>query len=277
MKKYLPNIVTIMQVRRGSSRLPDKVLLPILNDYLFIRQYERMRASKFGGTIVVATTTDDADDTIEEICVKRKIDFFRGHPTDLLDRHYQTALAYNADIVLKIPSDCPLIDPAIIDQVVSYFLENEQHLDFASNLHPASFPDGYDVEVMPMHILEKVWQEAAKDFEREHTTPFIWERPDRFRIGNVSMPDKTDLSLIHRWTIDYPEDYTFIQKVYEALYHQNKYFGMNDILNLLQQQPAIFNINHHLAGVNWYRHHLDQLTTVGASQTKEIIVNKQTK
>src|ERR1035437_4956650 len=268
MTKETPNIVTIVQVSRGSSRLPDKVLLPIEGKHLFVRQIERINASELKGTVVVATTINQEDDIIESICKEENILCFRGDEHDLLDRHYKAALRYDADIAIKIPSDCPLIDPKIIDKVIRFFLDNIGAYDYVSNLHPASYPDGNDVEVMTIKSLMAAWNNATLNFEREHTTPYIWEHPEQFRIGNVSI--ENDYSMSHRWTIDYKEDYDFIKKVYEMLYPVNPLFSMEDILNLLDKHPEIAAINSKFAGVNWHRNHLDELKTIKPEQTKVI-------
>jgi len=267
LTKNNPNIVTVMQVRCSSTRLPNKVLLPLASRPLFLRQAERIMASKLKGTLVVSTTVYKEDDEIENICIKEGIYCYRGSSADLLDRHFQTAKLFNADVVVKIPSDCPLIDPAIIDKVIGCFLKHEGLFDYVSNLHPASYPDGNDVEVMTMQALSDAWKNAALDMEREHTTPYLWENPDKFSIGNVLLED-ADYSMSHRWTIDYPEDYEFIKSVYDALYPVNPLFGMNDILELLHKRPELMRINGHLAGVNWYRNHLNELKTITPEQTR---------
>jgi len=263
-----PTIVTIVQVRRGSSRLPDKVFRPLAGKSLFLRQVERIRASRLCGQVVVATTLDPADDLVAETCRQEGLECFRGDGTDLLDRHYQAALLYGADIVIKIPGDCPLIDPVIIDRVIGFYLDNADRFDFVSNLHPATYPDGNDVEVMSFSTLETAWKEAVRPFEREHTTPYIWERPEQFRIGNVTMEGGVDYSMTHRLTIDYEEDYQFIAAVFEELYPYNPFFPVGDILALLEKRPDIYALNRSLAGVNWYRNHLDELKTVASGQTR---------
>jgi spore coat polysaccharide biosynthesis protein SpsF len=263
-------IITVIQTRRGSSRLPDKVLLPLQGKPLFLRQAERVAAARLAGRIIIATTLDKGDDPIEDICRQEGLDCFRGHATDLLDRHYQAALRFPADAVIKIPSDCPLIDPAVIDRVIDFYLTYSADFDFISNLHPASWPDGNDVEIMTFSTLERAWREARRPMEREHTTPYIWEHPDLFRIGNVVMEGGVDYSMTHRFTIDYAEDYTFIRTVFDELYPDNPRFGVEDILALLERRPDIYAINAGYAGVNWYRHHLDELKTVGMEQTKQI-------
>lgn len=265
----VPHLVTVVQARMLSTRLPNKVMLPLAGEPLLVRMVERVQAAKLTGTIVVATTTDPADDPIVRLCEQRHLNVFRGDPADLLDRHYQAALAYDATAVVKIPSDCPLIDPAVIDLVLGHYRDHVTEFDFVSNLHPATYPDGNDVEVMNLPTLEAAWRESSRLMEREHTTPFIWENPDRFRIDNVAWPAGLDYSMTHRWTIDYPEDYDFISAVYDALYPQNPLFTLEEILDYLEDHPQVAALNAEYAGVNWYRHHLDELTTVSAKQTRQ--------
>ena len=262
------HVVTVIQARTGSSRLPNKVLRPLLEKPLLVRMVERVRAAKLSGTVVVATTNMVEDRPIAWVCNTENIPLFRGHPTDLLDRHYRAGKQFDADVVVKIPSDCPLIDPDVIDRVIGTYLENPEAYDFVSNLHPATYPDGNDVELMPMSALETAWQEASRDFEREHTTPFFWENPDRFRIKNLTWETGLNYAMSHRWTIDYEEDYQFIRAVYEALYPQNALFSLDEILKLLVDRPDIAAINQKYAGVNWYRHHIDELNTISSQETR---------
>ena len=261
--------VVIVQARTGSSRLPHKVLMPLAGEPLLRRMLERVSASSTPDLITIATTTDVADDPIRDLCHQMGIRCFSGHPTDLLDRHYRAAMHERADVVAKIPSDCPLIDPSVVDRVLTYFHKNREVYDFVSNLHPATYPDGNDVEVLTLETLETVWKEAKKPFEREHTTPFIWERPERFKIGNVAWESGLDYSMSHRWTIDYPEDYELIKAVYDELWTEEKpIFTLQEILDLLKRRPEIAGLNARFTGVNWYRHHLDELKTMASDQTK---------
>ncbi|MEL6390967.1 MAG: glycosyltransferase family protein [Bacteroidota bacterium] len=264
----MPNIVTIIQARLGSSRLPGKVIKPILDEPLLYRMIERVSHSHIAGTIVLATTSKDKDDLIAKMGMAYGWNVYRGDEEDLLDRHYQAAKMHDADIVLKIPSDCPLIDPQIIDRCIQSFLDHP--CDYLSNLHPATYPDGNDVEIMSMSVLKEAWIKADRDYEREHTTPFFWERPGQFHIRNITWELGKDYSMSHRWTIDYEEDYHFIRRVYEELYESNPAFTIHDILDLLERKPEIADVNQKFAGVNWYRHHLDDLKTVDPSQTKTI-------
>lgn len=262
------NTITVVQSRMSSTRFPGKVMKDILGKTLLERMLERMSFSKKCGTIVVATSTNPNDDALEALCKKIDIPCFRGSEEDLLERHYLCAKAFDAKVVAKIPSDCPLIDSAIMDKGFEFFFGND--FDFISNLHPASYPDGNDVEVFTFSALEKAHLEATKKMEREHTTPYFWENPDKFKIGNFRWEKALDYSMSHRFTIDYEEDYFFIKAVFEKLYPSNPRFGLEDILNLLENNPEIYELNAKFAGVNWYRNHLDELKTIDASKTKKI-------
>jgi spore coat polysaccharide biosynthesis protein SpsF len=268
--KTSPKILTIIQARFGSYRLPGKVMLLLAGKPLILRMCERVACSKYTGKIVVAITEEQVDNDLFTLCKQNNIETFRGNTLDLLDRHYEAAKQYGTDAVVKIPSDCPLIDPEIINKVIMYYINNRDKYDFVSNLHPPTYPDGNDVEIMSFEALEKAWINAKKDFEREHTTPYIWENPDKFRIGNLVWEKGFDYSMTHRFTIDYKEDYKFIKRVYDELYHQNNRFDLNDILELLEKQPEIKKINELYAGVNWYRNHINELKTISPEQTKNI-------
>lgn len=260
------NIVTVIQARINSTRLPGKVMLPLAGKPLLVRMVERVKSAKLSGTVLVATTTDLADNEIVALCEAENILCYRGHPTDLLDRHYQAALYYQADVVLKIPSDCPLIDSNIIDSVIGFYKDNQGKYDYVSNLHPASYPDGNDVEVITFSALEKAWKNSTKQLEREHTTPYIWENPNAFRIGSVLWETGKDYSKTHRWTIDYPEDYEFIKKVYDELHIQNPQFDLYDILNLVENRADILKLNSKYVGEYWYKNHVDELKTISYQQ-----------
>jgi len=262
------NIVIVVQARMSSSRLPGKVLMPILGETLLSRMIERLQMIKHPAQIVIATSEEESDNVIEQEALKINIPCYRGNLNNLLDRHYQAAKKFNADIVLKIPSDCPLIDPRIIDTVLDFYFSNESEYDYVGNLHPATFPDGNDVEIMTIGCIEKAWKEAERPLELEHTTPYIWENPEKFRIGNVAWDTGLDYSMSHRFTIDYVADYQFIKRVFEELYPKKADFSCNDILDLLDQQPEIYQLNAQYAGVNWYRNHLNELKTISSEQTK---------
>jgi spore coat polysaccharide biosynthesis protein SpsF len=274
MAQNQAKVVIVVQARMSSTRLPGKVLLPILGETLLKRMIERLQMIRHEATIVVATSDHEQDDIIQTEADTIGVPCFRGSLDNCLDRHYQAGLKYGADLVIKIPSDCPLIDPRIIDEVLDYYFAHQGEYDFVNNLHPATWPDGNDVEIMTMPCIEKAWKEASRKLELEHTTPYIWENPNKFRIANITWSAGKDYSMSHRFTIDYPEDYEFIKCVFEHLYPQKADFSCDDILRLLESKPEIYQINSGYAGVNWYRNHLDELKTVGADQTKTL-TNKQ--
>jgi spore coat polysaccharide biosynthesis protein SpsF len=261
----------VVQARTGSSRLPGKVLLPLAGVAMLARQIERIAAACRGrpAEIVVATTWEPADDPIVALCRRLGVRSFRGHPTDLLDRHLGAARLIGADAVAKIPSDCPLIDPDAIRLVLDTWDRAAGGLDYASNLHPPSWPDGNDVEVMSLAALEAAAGEAVAAHEREHTTPFLWDRPERFRLASVAWPGGRDLSMTFRLTVDYPEDYALVRAVYDALWsHERPIFSLGATLAFLQENPQVRALNRAYLGVNWYRHHLDALRTVSARDTR---------
>lgn len=234
------NIVVIIQARTGSTRLPRKIMKTILGKPILILDLERIRRMETINKIVVATTELKEDDTIVKVVrdYNEGIGIFRGSESDVLDRYYKAARELNADIIVRITSDCPLIDPKVSDLVVETFLKNE--FDYCCNNMPRTFPHGLDTEVFSFKALKKVWEEAKKPYEREHVTPYIRKNPDKFKIINVK--NSVDLSHL-RWTLDYPEDFEFITEIYKRLYHKKKIFYMEDMLDVLTKEPWLIEIN----------------------------------
>jgi len=264
-------ILVVVQARRGSTRLPGKVLLPLAGRPLLQRMVERVMHASMPFDLVVATTRAPEDQAIRDLCGAIGVHCFSGHPLDLLDRHFNAARECGADVVVKIPSDCPLIDPAVIDRVLAFYVRHVGEFDYVSNLHPPTYPDGNDVEVVPFPVLDVAWREASRPLEREHTTPFIWDQPARFRIGNVMWEAGKDLSASHRWTIDYPEDYAFLSRVFDELYSPARpVFPIADILRLLVEKPDIAALNARYAGTSWMTCHANELRTVRHRIAKEI-------
>jgi spore coat polysaccharide biosynthesis protein SpsF len=255
----MSGVVTIIQARTRSTRLPGKVLLPLGGRPALEVMLERVLTARLTGTVVVATTIDAADEPIVALSHRLGVPCWRGHPTDLLDRHHGAAMAFQADHVVKIPSDCPLIDPQVIDHVLSWYLARTDSLDYASNLHPATHPDGNDVEVIRMDALATAWREATRSFEREHTTPFLWNQPHRYRLGNVAWNAGRDCSRSHRVVLDYPEDYQLIREVYDALGTSDPLFNVYHLVSFLDAHPAVAALNTQHRGAHWYLDHLDEL------------------
>jgi spore coat polysaccharide biosynthesis protein SpsF (cytidylyltransferase family) len=232
------SVLGILQARTTSSRLPGKVLEPILGKPMLSLQLERLFRCNNIDHIVVATSDDGSDDGLENLCVKEGVDCYRGSLDDVLDRFINAAKKYRPQVIVRFTADCPLTDPVLIDEIIEYFLSS--NIDYLSNCEPPTYPDGLDVEVFKFNSLEIASREAKLPSEREHVTPFIRNRPGRFRVKNyVNKIDRSDF----RWTVDEPEDLAFVREVYKQLYVENPRFTTIDILNLLEQYPELNMIN----------------------------------
>lgn len=227
-------VVAIVQARMGSTRLPGKILLTVSQKPLLEYLVERLRYSKEIDQIVIATTTNPKDDVIEDWCAIKGVACFRGSEEDVLDRYLKTAKAYKADVILRICSDCPLIDPAIVDQMIMFYRNNRAIYDYVSNTLERSYPRGLDAEVFTFSCLEEAAKNAKFPEEREHATLYIYRHPERFRLGNFV--SQRDLSYL-RWTVDEEADFKLISLIIQELYPKKHNFNMNDILQLLERHP----------------------------------------
>ena len=232
-------IVAIIQARMGSTRLPGKVLLDLAGEPMLARVVHRVQRAASLQEVIVATTVQPADDTISQLCAARGWPCARGSQDDVLARYYQAALASQADVVVRITSDCPLIEPDVIDQVVGALLAGQPEVDYASNVQPPrTFPRGLDVEVIRFDALERAWREDVDPAWREHVTPYLYRHPERFRIHGVF--NAVDLSHL-RWTVDTPEDLELVRRIYG--YFDDDAFSWHDVLALLEQHPGWLEIN----------------------------------
>lgn len=229
--------VAIVQARTGSSRLPNKVLMDIEGKPMLWHVVSRLKYSKLIDRIVIATTADRRDDCIEKFCKENKVDFFRGDENDVLDRYYQAAKIYKADPVIRITSDCPVIDPRVIDKAISIYLENRDSLDYVRN---SLYPRGLDTEVFSFCALERTWKEAQKDYQREHVTIYMYENAGTFKVH--IMKNEKDLSHL-RWTVDEDKDLKLVREIYKRLCGEGEMFLMEDILKLLEKEPQLTEIN----------------------------------
>jgi spore coat polysaccharide biosynthesis protein SpsF len=258
-----PEVVTVIQARTASSRLPGKVLLDIEGEPMLVRVVERVRRAQRVSRVVVATTTDPSDDRLAELCAERGFDCHRGSMHDVLDRFYEAARAWQADVAVRVTADCPLIDGGLIDQAVAVFLGLEgsgsphsplselraavcdpsHPFDFVGNRLPPpwgrTFPIGLDVEVCSILALARTWREAESAHQREHVMPYLYEDPGRFR--GLLLNHTADLGSL-RWTVDTPEDLQLAQEVYAHFDGQDG-FSWTDILELLEELPELGKIN----------------------------------
>lgn len=233
-----PRVVAVLQARYSSSRLPGKVLKPILGEPMLARQIERIQRSNQIDRLIVATSTEASDNPIAELCERIGVPCSRGSLTDVLDRFYHAAASYHPTHVVRLTGDCPLIDPEVIDAVIDFAFKDD--FDYATNAKPYTFPDGLDVEVVKFSAFEAAWREAELPSHREHVLPFVHRQPERFYLGYLQSP--VDYSR-HRWTVDEPEDFAFVTAVYEALYPTNPDFRMQDILGFLEGHPELLRMN----------------------------------
>ena len=236
-----PKTVAILQARVSSSRLPGKVLKPILGNPMLAMQIERVRRCKNIHRLVVATSDRPEDELLVELCQALHVDAFRGSLENTLDRFYQAARQFGAEHVVRLTGDCPLADPDIIDEVIRFYFKNE--CDYASNTLDPTLPDGLDVEVFSFSALERAWKEAVLPSHLEHATQFIVTQPSVFRLASYRYG--RNISGL-RWTVDEPADLEFVRGVYEALYPTKSSFSMSDVLELLEERPELNAINRHL-------------------------------
>ena len=227
----------IIQARMGSSRLPNKVLMKINENQTVLEHViKQLSFSKSINKIIVATTKLKQDDIIENLVKKLGIDVFRGNSLDVLDRYYQCAKQFNLENIVRITSDCPLIDPEIVDEVIRKYETDE--FDYVSNTLIRTFPIGMDVEIFSFGVLQTTWNNATLPSEREHVTPFMRNKKMGFSIGNVE--NHKDHSKI-RITLDRKEDYELIKKIINKF--ERKPILIQDIIKLFQNQPELMKIN----------------------------------
>ena len=238
----MTKVAAIIQARVGSTRLPWKVLMGIVGKPMLWHVIERVKKAKLVDEVVLATTSRKEDKPLLNLAKKSGIKSYAGSDEDVLDRYFQAATKFGADIIVRITADCPLIDPEIINKVIKHFLDGG--FDYVSNTLKLSYPDGLDVEVFSYGALKKAWDGANMASEREHVTPYIKKNPELFKIG--SMEHKQDLSGM-RWCVDTEEDLKFVREVYKRLHRKGKIFYMQDILNLLEKHPELMEINKGIA------------------------------
>lgn len=233
--------VAFIQARMSSTRLPGKVLKLASGRSMLDRMVERVKKAHTIDQVVVATTTDPADNAIVRTCEKLGAAVYRGSLHDVLDRFYQAALYYQADVIVRLTGDCPLIDPMLIDEVVTALIQD--NADFACNRLPPPFsrtyPIGLDVEACTFAALEKSWREAEAQHEREHVLPYLYAVPGRFKVRQLNY--QKDFGHL-RWTLDTPEDLVLLRRIYRHFNGGND-FSWLDVLQLQQQKPALFEIN----------------------------------
>jgi spore coat polysaccharide biosynthesis protein SpsF len=230
-------VVAIIQARLGSTRLPGKVLLDIGGSTMLARVVRRTRRARSLDGVVVATTLEDVDGAVVAECRKLAVPVFQGDEQDVLDRCYQAARAHRAEAIVRITSDCPLIEPEVIDKVVQAFLDAQP--DYASNTLERTYPRGLDTEVMTLSALERAWRQATEPYQRAHVTSYLYQNPERFRL--LSVTNNQDYSG-YRWTVDTLDDLTFVREVYRKLGGDDT-IHWRDVVTLLAREPQLIELN----------------------------------
>lgn len=231
-------ISAIIQARVDSTRLPNKIFAEIEGQPLIWHVVNRLKKSKYLDSIIIATTVNPNDDKIEEWATENQIKFFRGSEDNVLKRYYDAAKHFNATEIVRITADDPFKDYQIMDQVIEKFYA--ENADFACNNKPPSFPEGLDIEVFRFAAIERAYMNAKTNFEKEHVTQYFYKNPDLFKISTTSY--HKNISYL-RWTIDEDDDLEMARKVYKNLYYINENFLMNNILELIENNPEISSIN----------------------------------
>ena len=234
------NVVAIIQARMGSSRLPGKVLMDLGGCSVLERVVCRLRRASTINRIIVATSSLVTDDVIAKECGNLGVACFRGSEQDVLDRYYRAASEAQADAVVRITSDCPLLDSELVDEVVSLF--HTCGAEYVNNCSPRTFPRGLDTEAFTMSALSRAWSESRRPHQREHVTPYIYENPEKFRLSFVK--GTVDYSQ-YRWTLDTAEDLNLLRSIYTH-FNNTDDFGWREVIQLMERDPELVQLNSHI-------------------------------
>lgn len=232
-------ITAIVQARMGSKRLPGKVMEDIKGHSLLWHVLTRVKYSKLIDKIILATSKNKQDEVLVNLAENMGIATFAGSETDVLDRFYKISIKYKPKLVVRLTADCPLIDPTMIDNIIKFYVEREGRFDYVHR--GENYPEGVaEVEVFSHRTLKKVWSEARKKSEKEHVTSYIWNNPDKFKIGEIDF--NSDFGNI-RLEVDEANDLKVVRQIYNELYKEGEIFYWRDIWQYLKRHPEIIEIN----------------------------------
>lgn len=228
----------VIQARMGSTRLPGKVLRDIEGQPMLARVVDRTRRARTLNEVIVATTTRDQDDVLAAYASSLPVAVFRGDEDDVLDRYYQAAKHHALDVVVRVTSDCPLLDPGLVDQVVLPLLDEASGVEFSANILDRAFPRGLDVEAASAAALARVWAGARAPHHRAHTFAYVYDHREDFSTVSITDPvDRSD----HRWTVDTMEDLSLVREIYRRMGTQE--FTWRDVLAEVERDPGLLRIN----------------------------------
>lgn len=235
-------VVIVVQARMGATRLPGKPLKEVLGKPLLSYLFDRLKKCQLADEVVLATTDLPKDDCLEALAKKENIVVVRGSEEDVLSRYLLAAEKTEADIIVRITADCPLMDPEIIDQEIAAF-KRAHKLDYLSNVIERTYPRGLDIEIFSRAALERAAKNAKSQEEREHVTLYIYRNPALFRLENFSYT--RDISA-YRWTVDTAEDFELIRHMIEAVYPTHPHFTLDDLVRAYEAHSEWHEINKHI-------------------------------
>jgi spore coat polysaccharide biosynthesis protein SpsF len=248
--------VAIIQARMGSNRLPGKVLLPLLGKPMLWHIVQRVRSVPSINEVIVAAPNDQANEVLRGFCADNKIVLFAGSENDVLDRYYQAAQQFKANPIIRITADCPLVDPQLIETLIKkYKSGGYDHIGVAAgagaeSLGKGRFPDGLDAECFGFPALARAWRDATDPRDREHVTRYLWNNKQIFHVGELTADvDYPKLRL----TVDHPEDFQLVTKIYESLYSESRPFLLSDVMKFLKKNPGLVEVNRKWTEADNYR------------------------
>lgn len=233
-------VLGVIQARMDSKRLPGKVLKKIENKPLIWHIYKRLQNITEISQVVIATTNEDSDKPLRDFLVENKISFYAGSVNNVLDRLYNTGNKFQCDILVKVNADCPLIDPDLVQEGIKKYLTSNKKIDLVTNCVKETFPEGMQYAIFNFNSIIKLWKTIKDPFWKEYFFRYFLEKENKLSVEGIESPINFSS---FRWAVDYQEDFDFVKKIYEVLYQINPFFGMKEILNLLETQPEISEIN----------------------------------
>lgn len=235
--------VSIIQARMGSSRLPGKILMPLAGKPSLERMVERVRRARGVDDVVVATTRQPSDDAVERWGAAAGVKIYRGSEDDVLSRVLEAARAFDAEVIVQLTGDCPLIDPDIISQLIDLYGRGGH--DYVSNVLKRTYPRGWDTQVFSRDVLERVSAATSDPHDREHVSLYIYEHPEIFSLGGIEAPEALHGPDI-RICVDTDDDYMVVRSLFDALYPKNHAFTAYDVMDHLKRNPGLLEVNRHV-------------------------------
>ena len=237
--------IAIIQARLNSKRLPNKVMLKILDRPILWHIHNRLNSCKNLDNVVISTGEKERNLAICNFADEFHIPYFSGSELDVIKRMYETAIKFDASSIVRITGDCPLVDPKIVEKIISEYVKHGKNYDMVTNTFTLSFPHGLEIELYSTKFLKKLNSEIKKSEFREWFSIYIENNFEKFKI--LEIKNNEDLSKF-RWTLDYPEDFKLIQIIYEQLFDEKRVFGTDEILSLLKRKPELLKINSKYVG-----------------------------